>query len=312
MLVFTNNCQAIVEGGAQLNQNLDWRDNTLNPHPNQDNESGVPDADGAEFEQVVSVESLIAQQTITMTGNFSLPDLPSIDPTDKAKTKKNFSKFGSTLSPTGNESMAGTGGERGGAGGSIFISVADDTSHAIVEDGAWVYSGADGGFNIKAREMLLNVNLAQSYAKGGTLAIGGTVLYVGQTSDTLAQLGSQALVTGRDVRLLALDQSTVATWAGGIAKGEAVGIGISVAINNFDRTTRALIGAADAVAGTPILDTAYINVTDGVQTQAYLAGDVWAFTVAGAVVKDDEAEESHGHQGPAGSARWRLPGHPVR
>ncbi len=289
VLVFTNNCEAIVKNGAKLNQNPDWRNNSLNPHPNQDNDEGA-DTDGAEFEQVVSVESLIAQQTITMTGNFSLPDLPSIDPTDKNKTKKNFSKFGSTLNPKGDESMAGTSGERGGAGGSFFISVAHDTSHAIVEDGTWIHSGADGGFNIKAREMLLNVNLAQSYAKGGTFVIGGTVLYVEQVSDTLAQLGSQAHVTGRDVRLIALDQSTVATWAGGIAKGEAVGIGISVAINNFNRTTRALIGAADAAAGTGIFGSSYINVTGGVQTQASLAGDLWAFTVAGSVVKDEKPE----------------------
>lgn len=290
VLVFTNNCEALVKNGAQLNQDVTWRDDTLNPHPNQDNESGVPDADGAEFEQVVSVESLIAQQTITMTGNFSLPELPAPVPGDLNKTKKNFSKFLSTLNPKGDESVAGTSGERGGAGGSFFISVADDTSHAIVEDGTWVHSGADGGFNIKAREMLLNVNLAQSYAKGGTFVIGGTILYVEQISDTLAQLGSKAHVTGRDVRLLALDQSTVATWAGGIARGEAIGIGIAVAINNFNRTTRALIGDEDAAAGTPILNTNYINVTGAVQTQACLAGDLWAFTVAGSVVKDEKPQ----------------------
>jgi hypothetical protein len=65
-----------------------------------------------------------------------------------------------------------------------------------------------------------------------------------------------------------------------------------VAINNFNRTTRALIGATDATAGTPILDTNYINVTGGVQTQACLAGDVWAFTVAGSVVKEDKKPDN--------------------
>jgi hypothetical protein len=119
VLVFTNNAQAIVEGGAKLNQNADWRNNTLNPHPNQDNEPGVPDADGAEYEQVVSVESLIAQQTITMTGNFSLPELPSIDPTDKQRRRRT-SKFGGSLSPTGEERWPVR--RRGaGAGSSIFI-----------------------------------------------------------------------------------------------------------------------------------------------------------------------------------------------
>ena len=48
---------------------------------------------------------------LNLCRRIDLPDLPSIDPTDKNKTKKNFSKFGSTLSPTGEESIAGTDGE---------------------------------------------------------------------------------------------------------------------------------------------------------------------------------------------------------
>jgi hypothetical protein len=290
VLVFDSDSQTIVKGGALLNQDTDWRSDDANPHPNQDNDVGT-DADGAEFEQVVSIESGIVQQTITMTGIFSLPDLPSIDPSDKNITKKNLAKFVGDLDPNGTE------GGRAGAGGSFFISVANDRSHAVVEDGAMIYSGADGGFNIKAREALLNVNLAQAYAKGGTLVIGGTVLYNGQTTDTLARLGSTAFVTGRDARIYAIDQSTVATWAGGIAKGEAIGVGISVAINDFSRTTRALIGDVEVESGTAILAGTYIDVDEGVHTVARSTGDVWAFTVAGTVVKEDSKPKGSGSTG---------------
>ncbi|HUU34053.1 MAG TPA: hypothetical protein VMW48_08300, partial [Vicinamibacterales bacterium] len=287
VLVYSNDSEAVVQGGALLNQDLAWRNDAVNPHPNQAGEA--PDGKG---EQVVSVEATNYQQTINMTGIFALPDLsldavPIIAPSpqqatlwDKYRLKKELS-----INPTG-----ATGGS-GGAGGAIFISVQNNTTHAIVDDGAKVYSGADGGFNMKAEEALLNVNLAQSFAKGETFAIGGTVLYSGQTSDTLARLGSTAVVTGREARIYAGDLTTTATWAGGIAKGESLGVGISVAVNDLHRQTRALIGNADAVSGTPIAGNTSIDVTDGVSTLAGVYGDLWAFTVAGAVASPDEPDD---------------------
>jgi hypothetical protein len=283
VLVFFNDAQAIVQGDVLINQDEDWRNPTLNPHPNQNNEAGA-DADGSEHEQTVSVEATNYQQTINMTGIFSLPELsldvidnndPNAKLLNKYKEKKELS-----LNPLG------TGGKRGGAGGAIFIGVQENKTHAIVEDGAEIYSGADGGFNMKAEEALLNVNLAQSAAKGGTLVIGGTVLYTGQTSDTLVRLGSAATVTGRNARLYAGDLTTHANWAGGIAVGESIGAGISVSVNNISRQTRALIGEEDATAGSVVGTTPTITVTGGVQTLARVQGDVWAFGVAGTVVKE--------------------------
>jgi hypothetical protein len=192
--------------------------------------------------------------------------------------QKYYAKKSLSLNPVG---VTG----KGGAGGAIFISVQDNVTHAIVQDGASVYSGLDGGFNMKAEEAILNVNLAQSWANGKSFAIGGTVLYSGQTSDTLAQLGAAATVTGRDARLYAGDLTTNVTWAGGIAKGEALGVGISVAINDLDRKTRALIGAADATPARPCRAAQRIDVAEGVSTLARVDGDIWAFTVAGAVAK---------------------------
>ncbi len=288
VVVLTNVSEAVVKSGAKINQDPDWHNNDANPHGNQGPNRADLNAGDGKGEQVVSIEATNYQQTVNMTGNFKLPDL-DLDLTDDPNATKAQKRY--KLKKSYNLDPAGTGGSSGGAGGSIFITVQDNKTHAIVEDGASVYSGGDGGFNMKAEEALLNVNLAQAWAKGGGFAFGGTFLYVGQTSDTLAQLGNEAVVTGREARLYAGDLTTTVSWAGGIAKGESIGMGVSVAVNNINRTTQALIGDEEVEAGTPLRSDTSIDVTDGVQTLARVSGDVWAFTIAGAVVSEDKQKD---------------------
>lgn len=69
-------------------------------------------------------------QTINMVGNF---ELPGID-------------FGGD--PATNEEG------KGGVGGALFVRQLTNKTHAIVADGAEIYSGADGGFNVKADEAI--------------------------------------------------------------------------------------------------------------------------------------------------------------
>ena len=268
VLVFTNVSTATVESGALINQDTAWRDDTLNPHPNQ----GAEQSDGLGGEQVVTVAASNAMQTINMTGIFALPDL-NIDLTDNVKFKDRL-----TLPSTG------TGGSTGGFGGAFFISVQNNTAHAIVEDGAKIYSGADGGFNVSASENIFAVDLTQAGASGGKLAIAGSVAYVGVTNDTLAELGSRTVVTGRNAEVSAGDSEFQANWVGGIAAGQTTGVGIAVAINNLDRKTRAVIGDPDTLASTgePIPATNSIDVTDDVTVKATVDGELWAFTIAGA------------------------------
>jgi len=58
VLVYGNDSEAVVQGGALLNQELAWRNDAINPHPNQAAEA--PDGKG---EQVVSIEATNYQQT---------------------------------------------------------------------------------------------------------------------------------------------------------------------------------------------------------------------------------------------------------
>ena len=141
MVTLTNVSEAVVKSGAKINQDANWHDKDTDPagadvndHPNQAQNRADGNPGDGKGEQVVSIEATNYQQTINMTGNFKLPDLsfeivdnPALStPTEKRyKAKKEYS-----LNP------AGTGGSSGGAGGSIFITVQNNTTHAIVEDDA--------------------------------------------------------------------------------------------------------------------------------------------------------------------------------
>ena len=105
---------------------------------------------------------------------------------------------------------------------------------------------------------------SQSGASGGDYVLAGSVATTIQNSDTLAQLGNTARVTGRDARLYAGDLTTNANWVGGIASGESLGVGFSIAVNDIDRKTRAVIGDPDATEPVPAADS-YIDVTDKVE-----------------------------------------------
>ncbi|MCR9293765.1 MAG: hypothetical protein NXI32_13655, partial [bacterium] len=265
---------------ANINQNTDWQDNARNPHPNQ----AVNREDLLGGEQTVSVEAINYMQTINMTGIFSLPSV-QLDVSD-------VSKFSARLRHRLSLNPAGTSGSKGGYGGAFFISQTTNTTKAIVSDESKVYSGADGGFNMKAEEAQFVINLTQAGATGGETAVGGSVAYAGHDSETLAQLGSQASVTGRDVRIYAGDLTTNANWVGGIAVGNGVGAGIAIAINDLKRKTRAVIGDPDVneSTGNGYRDTPSITVSGTVEALAKSNGEQWAFSIAGAAAMGDSGK----------------------
>ncbi len=284
VLSFTNTAESLVESGVKINQDTDWRDFSLNPHEN--NDSGNP-LDETKNEQVVSIEASNYMELINMTGFFSLkkPDLKA----------RNFNIFDLAASKSG----------KGGVGGALFVMLINHTTHSTVQDGASIYSGSDGTFNMKADEALFNVDLGQAGADAGTVSVGGTVMYTDQDSDTVAQLGAGANVTGREVSIYAANLATNVMWAGGVAMGTGLGAGISVAVNDIDRRTLALIG--DETNQTPgVADDALgIKVDQDVTARAIVGGELWAFTVAGAVVsqqKDEPTPNAPGGTDPQAGA----------
>ena len=143
----------------------------------------------------------------------------------------------------------------------------------------------------------------------GEVALGGTVAVVNQSSDTLAQLDSDAQVTGQSVSVEATSLVTNINWAGGVAKSESIGAGVSVAVNNINRRTRAIIGRGEPSTGPPVViasdASASINVAGDITVKATADGVIWAFTVAASLSSssgestptEGKAEQSKGSAG---------------
>ena len=302
-LTYDNEAVTTVENGALINQDVAFRTYASNEHKNN-----------LKSEQVVSIEASNYMELINVAGTFDFSFLTgNIDPW--------------TLeAPQGpSVSLEGGSGGRGGVGGAVFVLLLDNTTHSIVEDGARIYSGDGGGFNMKADEAVFNLAFSQSGADGGKLAVAGTVAYSEQQSDTLAQLGAGAYVTGRNANLYAASLETQVNVAGAVTTGNATGIGISVAVNRVDRSTRAVVGDPDALpsTGSAVAGTNFIDVAEAVNARAIVAGQVWSFSLAASKVsKEQQVPDANppggggggaGGGGPTGGASLPLgnPGAPA-
>jgi hypothetical protein len=115
--------------------------------------------------------TLYFYDTKTGTFEFKLPSA-SLDPLDPEFDPK------LSVSPVASK------GKKGGLGGAIFVSLLDNTTTALVEDGVAIYSGSSGGFNMKAEEAIVYFGFSQAGAQSDTYAIGGTVAYFEQVQKT--------------------------------------------------------------------------------------------------------------------------------
>ncbi|WP_156177555.1 beta strand repeat-containing protein, partial [Crocosphaera watsonii] len=259
VLIFNNDSNALVKSDAQINQDLDWRANSEN--------------------QTVSVEATTSMQMINLTGvfQFSLPTLEIA--------------FANGEASTGDIKLLGSDGKTG-IGGAFFLMSLDNNTKALVEDGVDIYNGSLGGFNMKAREAIMNFNFTQAGSKGTKYGIAGTFGYVDHDSDTIARLAGGTNVEGRSATIFAGSLGTHINWTGSVAKGGNLGFGITVAINDLNRNTFAVIGDFDddnlELAALPS-ELTTINVTDGVKVDALSDGWMGAFSVAAAVADGNPA-----------------------
>ena len=297
VMSFTNVAESIVQSGAQINQDPFYRpspDYYTNPDhdPTVDNDNVTHSANANNVDQhVVSIEAVNYMQLMNVTGvfGFKLPSasvgINGIDDVDMS--------FDASLTPTK--------GGRGGIGGAIFLQFLDNTTQARVEEGVKLYSGRESGLNVKAEEAIMGFAFSQAGASAGKLAVGGTFSYFQQDSDILAHIDGGSLIEGGRVDVYAGAMETQINWAGGVAKSEAIGAGIAVAINNTDRRTRAVIGALEEDT-TPPGDLT-IDVAGAVTARASVAGGLYTFTVAGALAnakdQSDSPSPSGGGNAPA-------------
>ena len=263
VVTINNDAQAVVKSGALINQNVAWR-GLGNQNPNNT---------GA---QTVTVEATNALEMVNLTGVFDFDLAKALVTPDPKVTDK---------------STEGSSNSRGGFGGVIFLMFLTNTTKAIVEPSVSIYAGPQGGFNIKAMEDLALINLAQSGAVAGQLAVAGTFSYLQQKSDTEALLDRGAAVVSPTATVYAGSLETTAGWSGGVAKGQAVGVGASVAINDVTRNTLATVGDSPA-GGSVVAGSSQLHVDQGVTVKALNDGSLTSLAVAGSRVSNQAQNSS--------------------
>ncbi|HPM80080.1 MAG TPA: hypothetical protein PLF81_05245, partial [Candidatus Anammoximicrobium sp.] len=270
---YTNTSQAIVRGGAQLNQNVQ------------------------NANQKVTVEATTGMELVNVTGIMHL----KLNGAGLFKAYKDFDPptvfnfAGNFFSFFGNKSSTL------GVGGSLMVQSMDNTTKALIEDGAAVYSGANGGLEVSSSQDIYSFEFAQSGGESGSIGVSASIVWVDQTSNTIAQLASGVQVTGGPVNVIADDQTTHTSLAGSAQLAKRLGIGVGFALLDADRTTLALIGnrrtdedESIGSAGTAI-DVSSLNL------QATSTGDLWSFGLVGALASNipvGAPDPKNGHAGP--------------
>ncbi|MDK3018044.1 LEPR-XLL domain-containing protein [Pseudodonghicola flavimaris] len=267
--------KATVQDGALINQDESFNADEIDPYYGQ---------------ETVSVEATSYMQQIDMAGIFGW-SLGSLGLNDLYVSRGGASFDGGAAFDIEKPSVAGNSGGKGGIGATLYVKLVDNTTQAIVEDNARIFTGRSGGFNMKAEEALFNLGFAQSGASSSSgFAVGGTVSVIKQDSDTLVQLGNRARVTGEDARLYAGSLDTHVGITGGLFLGESLGVGVSVAVNDVTRNTRAVIGPEDPDPEDTYTAAAdsYLDLDGQLSVRAINDGAIWGFSIAGAIQSNEQ------------------------
>ena len=199
-------------------------------------------------------------------------------------------------------SLAIAGGAAGGGAAGIGIgaqvTVFDTTVIAEIGAGVSVKAMRDVAVNARAAESIVSAGL--SAGGGGAVGGAGAITGLGLTSHTHAFIDDGAVVSaGRDVLVVADDQTRIIMAAGGVAGGGAAGVGLGLGVAVVTKETLAYVGdnaevtalgvwglgddfannGADAFTGTDFTSTQKIN---GLLVQASSGQSLVSYILAGA------------------------------
>ncbi|UCD79969.1 MAG: LEPR-XLL domain-containing protein, partial [Desulfobacterales bacterium] len=278
-LDFTNHSEASIRSGANINQDQNyWSDL-----------------------QSVSVTATTEMELVNLAGIFDINLQAST--LEELKKKKD---------PLESLNPMGSGSEKGGFGGSALVMLFDNQAIAEIQGGARVHTGAIDGLSVTAETDILSIALAQSGSKAGTFGISGTFSYTDLENLTLAQIGSGAMITGGPVTIFAHDDTMHFNLVGGVMKGNNLGIGASVGINEINRTTAAGIG--NLLGGPSETSTVDVNISGDLTVIAKAEGDIKVFSLASAIMTEKKIEkkkeEGEGDQ-TEGPPNTLVPGDPL-
>ncbi|MDP3454658.1 leukotoxin LktA family filamentous adhesin, partial [Methyloversatilis sp.] len=170
----------------------------------------------------------------------------------------------------------GAGSATAGFGGTYHHLTLTGGSDATIARGATVRAD---GLALLAETDFDQVTIAEAAGKAGKVSVQGAFSLIDSDLHTIAQIASGTTVSARDVVLQAIDDSLSINVAGGVARSGSIGIGFSVAINDLERNTSALIGNRPDETGSGGALTAAGNVF----LKAVTGATQGAFAVAGSL-----------------------------
>ncbi|MFN3348008.1 beta strand repeat-containing protein, partial [Pseudorhodoplanes sp.] len=232
--VFTNTSKALVQSGAEINQkpiSATWQ----------------PPAT-----QSVVVNAYTMMQLIEMVGigKWSLNEGPLGKARYEGKTAAQLRKGGDIVD------VAGRSGSKA-LGGSILVDSIDSTTHARIEGGAKVKTGASGSLTNSAKEDILRVAVSQSGGQtddNGQFAFAGSGLGLRQRSDVQAGIvatdsAGPAIGGGGSLTITAETGGVQVGVAGSLVLGGSgsSGLGLSVMVADVERKVYAFVGADPSI-----------------------------------------------------------------
>ena len=272
--VFINDCEATI-GDAAINQNTgsEFRGSAGDPNTKQS----------------VAVSASTTYDSVGIDGVLNL----SVGGLSQAISER-------SLSALGGPSASGT-----AAGGAIDINVMDNTTLAQIQSGAQIHIGSAGSLAVDATQSVISVNLDGAGASGGNVGFAGTLVWNNLYTSTKAQIEQGVAVNaavgdtaGGPVHVLATDNVIVVGVAGGFGTSQHSGFGLTVAVNNFNRETLALIGDTSDQTPTPGQNGDF-NIS-GLQVNAVTQGVVAGLSFAAASASS--AGKGGGSSGSGGGA----------
>jgi len=241
--------------------------------------------------QAVKVHAASDMKLLSLNGVFDL----EISQATLSKLKQDGDPLG-LLSPIGAE------GKSLGVGAAVYLfDLQTDTAARVGED---VQLASPAGLDVKSMSNVLDVVLAQSGAQSQSYGFAGTVTYISHSTSSVAQIESGAQITAGPLDVTADDTTRQVNVAGGVMRGNHRGAGVTVAVNEMDRRTAALIGEPGLAAAGAERET---DIQAGDITLAATAdGGVYAFTLAAAVMTRnkprDNPQDSSGLVGRSNAA----------
>ncbi|MGI6091826.1 MAG: leukotoxin LktA family filamentous adhesin [Negativicutes bacterium] len=233
---FNNKSNAYIGKGAMINQ-----DDTFN------SDHGKND---------VSVTAKTDIATLDLSGMLKTP-LDDLIQAARDKTDPMLSAFGNTSGGTG-------------VGGSVLVTLEDNTTKAYIDEGAKVKAN---DLTVDADTTVKNISLGAAGGKAADIGFNGTATANIINNTTYAQvIDADDITAAGDITIDAADNIYNIDAAGGVTESSSVGVGVSIAYNDISRDTKASV-SGNLTAGDSLNVTA--ENTGGIATMS-LAGSVTA------------------------------------